>query len=266
MRAFQLFGTVLATLLLTACASSTSPQAAANAAATAQQAAPAEPVAPVTPPPQPAVEQAPEPVQQTPAQQASQAAKTPPATEPAQPAQPAQAAAPAPAAKPLPRVSLKTTMGEIVIELEQEKAPKSVDNFLKYVKSGFYNGTIFQRVEKGFVIQAGGYDAKLLPRRTRKPIVNESANGLSNGPYTVAMARQDDPNSATSQFFINLANNAGLDRENRMDAGYAVFGRVVEGQAVVDKIANVVVDDKPGFANVPVVPIVIKSAKVVKVK
>lgn len=261
MRAFQLFGAVLATLLLSACASSTSPQAAANAAAvTAQQAAPAEPVAPVTPPPQPTVEQAPEPVQQTPAQQASQAAQTPPA------AGPAQAAAPAPAARPLPRVSLKTSMGEIVIELEKDKAPKSVDNFLKYVKSGFYNGTIFQRVEKGFVIQAGGYDAKLLPRRTRKPIVNESANGLSNGPYTVAMARQDDPNSATSQFFVNLANNAGLDRENRMDAGYAVFGRVVEGQAVVDKIANVVVDDKPGFANVPVVPIVIKSAKVVKVK
>ena len=263
MRAFHLFGTVLASLVLSACASSTSPQAGANAAAVAaEQAAPAEPVAPVTPPPQPVVQPAPEPVQQTPAQQAAQAAGTPPAAAAApQAAEPA-----APPAKPLPRVSLKTTMGEIVIELEKDKAPKTVDNFLKYVKSGFYNGTIFQRVEKGFVIQAGGYDAKLTPRRTRKPIVNEAGNGLSNGPYTVAMARQDDPNSATSQFFVNLANNAGLDRENRMDAGYTVFGRVVEGQAVVDKIAGVVVDDKPGFANVPVVPIVIKSAKVVKVK
>lgn len=265
MRASHLFSAVLASLALSACASSTSPQAEANAAAVAaRQAAPADAVAPVTPPPQPAARTATEPVQATPAQQAAQAAQTPPATE-AAPAAAQQPAAQAPARK-LPRVSLKTTMGEIVIELEQDKAPKTVDNFLKYVKSGFYNGLIFQRVEKGFVIQAGGYDSKLVPRRTRKPIVNEAGNGLSNGPYTVAMARQDAPNSATSQFFINLANNAGLDRENRMDAGYAVFGRVVEGQAVVDKIADVVVDDKPGFANVPVVPIVIKSAKVVKVK
>lgn len=163
-----------------------------------------------------------------------------------------------------PQVSIKTTMGEIVIELDQEKAPQSVDNFLKYVKSGFYKGTIFHRVIDGFMIQAGGYDEKLRSKKTRKAIKSESANGLSNLAYTVAMARHDDPNSATSQFFINVADNAGLDRENRVDEGYTVFGKVVEGKDVVDKIKGVMVDDKAGFENIPVTPIVIKSATVVK--
>ncbi|HEU4852474.1 MAG TPA: peptidylprolyl isomerase [Telluria sp.] len=163
-----------------------------------------------------------------------------------------------------PQVSIKTNMGEIVLELDQEKAPKSVENFLQYVKSGFYKGTIFHRVIDGFMIQGGGYDEKLKSKKTRKPVKNEGGNGLSNLAYTVAMARHDDPDSATSQFFINVADNAGLDRENRMDAGYTVFGKVVEGKEVVDKIKAVVVDDKPGFENIPVTPIVIKSATVVK--
>ncbi|MGZ3184108.1 MAG: peptidylprolyl isomerase [Telluria sp.] len=168
-----------------------------------------------------------------------------------------------PAAPTGPRVALKTTMGEIVIELEQEKAPITTDNFLKYVKSGFYNGLIFHRVIDGFMIQTGGYDKNLKPKQTRKAIKNEAGNGLSNAPYTVAMAREAGADTATSQFFINVGDNAGLDRVNRNDAGYTVFGHVVEGKEVVDKIAKTVVDDKNAtFQNVPVTPIVITSAKV----
>lgn len=162
-----------------------------------------------------------------------------------------------------PQVSIKTTMGEIVLELDQEKAPKTVDNFLKYVKSGFYKGTIFHRVIDGFMIQAGGMDAKMNGRTTLKPIKNEADNGLHNDVYTVSMARENHPDSATSQFFINVANNAGLDYPN-MNGGYAVFGKVVQGQEVVDKIKGVVVDDMRGQQNVPVVPIVIKSVSVIK--
>ena len=163
-----------------------------------------------------------------------------------------------------PKVSLKTNMGVIVLELDQEKAPKSSANFLSYVKSGFYKGTIFHRVIDGFMIQAGGYDAKLQPKRTKKAIPSESKNGLSNVAYSVAMARTDNPNSATSQFFINVADNTPLDYPGQDGTGYTVFGRVVEGKEVVDKIKGVLVDDKPGFDNVPVTPIVIESAKVVK--
>lgn len=199
---------------------------------------------------------------------AAQQETTPPAAtqETAQPAP--QAAQPAAAQEPAraagPKVSIKTTMGEIVLELDQEKAPKTVDNFLKYVKAGFYKNTIFHRVIDGFMIQAGGYTADRKPKPTRKPIPSESRNDLSNLAYTVAMARHDNPNSATSQFFINVADNAGLDRANRVDEGYTVFGRVIEGKEVVDKIKGVVVDDKPGFENIPVTPIVIKSATVLK--
>ena len=163
-----------------------------------------------------------------------------------------------------PQVSIKTNMGEIVLELDQEKAPKSVANFLSYVKSGFYKGTIFHRVIDGFMIQAGGFDAKLQPKRTRDAIPIESKNGLSNVAYSVAMARGDRPNSATSQFFINVVDNPGLDYPGKDGHGYAVFGKVVKGQEVVDKIKGVLVDDKPGFQNVPVIPVVIESAKVVK--
>ena len=167
-------------------------------------------------------------------------------------------------AAPAPQVAIKTSMGEIVLELDQEKAPKSVANFLAYVKKGFYNGTIFHRVIDGFMIQAGGYDAKLQPKRTRNAIPLESKNGLSNVAYSVAMARGDNPNSATSQWFINVVDNPGLDFPGSDGHGYAVFGKVVKGQEVVDKIKGVLVDDKPGFQNVPVIPVVIESAKVVK--
>ncbi|MCS0590263.1 peptidylprolyl isomerase [Massilia norwichensis] len=165
-----------------------------------------------------------------------------------------------------PQVSLKTTMGEIVLELDQEKAPVTVANFLQYVKSGFYKGTIFHRVIDGFMIQGGGMDAQLKGRKTRPPIKNEGNNGLSNAAYTVAMAREDNPDSATSQFFINVADNFGLDAINRVDAGYTVFGKVVKGQEVVDKIKGVLVDDVKGMQNVPVTPVVIQSATIVKAK
>jgi len=162
-----------------------------------------------------------------------------------------------------PQVSLKTTMGEIVIELDQEKAPKSTANFLQYVKSGFYKGTVFHRVITDFMIQAGGYTEKLIDKPgVRKPIPSEARNGLSNKPYTVAMARTDNPNSATSQFFINTNDNAGLDYPGQDGHGYAVFGRVVKGQETVDKIKNVMVDDVRGMQNVPVVPVVIQNATI----
>ncbi|MDB5934712.1 MAG: Peptidyl-prolyl cis-trans isomerase [Massilia sp.] len=163
-----------------------------------------------------------------------------------------------------PQVTLKTTMGEIVLELDQQKAPKTVANFLQYVKSGHYKGTIFHRVMDGFMIQGGGMDAKLVTKKTGKPVKNEANNGLHNGPYSVAMARTGDPDSATSQFFINVADNTPLDYPGRDGFGYTVFGKVVKGQDVVDKIKGVVVDDVGGQQNVPVVPIVIQSATLVK--
>ena len=163
-----------------------------------------------------------------------------------------------------PQVSIKTSMGDIVVELDQEKAPKSVANFLSYVKSGHYKGTIFHRVIDGFMIQGGGMDAKLVQKPTKKPVQNEAKNGLKNVPYSLAMARTADPDSATSQFFINVAENTGLDYPGRDGFGYTVFGKVVEGQDVVDKIKGVLVDDVRGQQNVPVIPIVIKSATVIK--
>ena len=162
-----------------------------------------------------------------------------------------------------PQVALKTTMGEIVLELDAEKAPKSTANFLQYVKSGFYKGTVFHRVISDFMIQAGGYTEKLIDKPgVRKPIASEAQNGLSNKLYTVAMARTGDPNSATSQFFINTNDNAGLDYPGMDGHGYAVFGRVVKGQETVDKIKNVMVDDVRGMQNVPVTPVVIQNAAV----
>jgi peptidyl-prolyl cis-trans isomerase A (cyclophilin A)/peptidyl-prolyl cis-trans isomerase B (cyclophilin B) len=165
-----------------------------------------------------------------------------------------------------PQVSLKTSMGEIVLELDQEKAPITVANFLQYVKSGFYKGTIFHRVIDGFMIQAGGMDAQLHGRKTRPPIKNESNNGLSNAVYTVAMAREGNPDTATSQFFINVVDNPGLDFPNMNGSGYTVFGKVVKGQETVDKIKAVLVDDVKGMQNVPVTPVVIQSATIVKAK
>lgn len=163
-----------------------------------------------------------------------------------------------------PQVSINTSMGEIVLELDQEKAPKTVANFLSYVKSGHYKGTIFHRVIDGFMIQGGGLTPKLVTKPTGKPVQNEAKNGLLNVPYSVAMARTADPHSATSQFFINVAENTSLDYPGRDGFGYTVFGKVVSGQEVVDKIKGVLVDDVKGQQNVPVIPIVIKSATLVK--
>jgi len=166
----------------------------------------------------------------------------------------------------MPQVSIKTTEGEIILELNDEKAPKSVANFLAYVKSGFYKNPIFHRVIDGFMIQTGGYTKDLKGKPTLKPVKSESQNGLRNEPYTVAMARTDNPDSATSQFFINVANNEGLNYPMPDGVGYTVFGKVIQGQEVVDKIKGVLVDDKPMFANIPVNPITIKSVTVLKTK
>ena len=168
------------------------------------------------------------------------------------------------AAEPVsaPRVALKTSAGEIVLELNPMQAPKSVENFLQYVKSGQYNGTVFHRVIKGFMIQGGGMDMNMSEKPTRAPIRNEAANGLKNAAYTVAMARTSDPDSATAQFFINVADNAMLDFPQPDGAGYAVFGKVVQGKDVVDQIKAVATGDKGGHQNVPLKPVVITSARV----
>lgn len=169
-------------------------------------------------------------------------------------------------AKPNPRVTLETTKGKIVLELYPDKAPKTVDNFLQYVKSGHYNGIEFHRVIKDFMIQTGGFDAKGQGRPvTRKPIQNEADNGLTNETGTVAMARTGDPHSASAQFFINLKNNAFLNHKGKTPDGwgYCVFGKVVEGMDVVNAIAAVPVT-KGGLSEaVPNEPIVITKATVV---
>jgi peptidyl-prolyl cis-trans isomerase A (cyclophilin A) len=161
------------------------------------------------------------------------------------------------------KVRLATSAGDIVIELEPEKAPKSTDNFLKYVKAGHYDGLIFHRVIETFMIQGGGMKPDMSEKPTRPPIPLESGNGLSNLRGTLAMARTGDPNSATSQFFINVVDNVRLDKSEGRD-GYAVFGKVVEGMDVVDKIKVVPVQNKGMHQNVPVTPVTIKKATVEK--
>lgn len=160
----------------------------------------------------------------------------------------------------LPRVLLKTTQGEIVLELNSDRAPKSVENFLQYVKSGHYNGTIFHRVIDGFMIQGGGFDQKMVQKTTRAPIENEAKNGLKNEAYTVAMARTGAPHSATAQFFINVNDNPMLDFPSRDGWGYAVFGKVVKGKEAVDKIRMVSTTNQGPHQNVPSDPVVIESA------
>ena len=169
-------------------------------------------------------------------------------------------AANATAAADAPKVLLKTSMGDITLELNQEKAPKSVANFLQYVKNGHYNGTIFHRVIGSFMIQGGGFDTGMKQKATSPPIENEASNGLKNEPYSVAMARTSAPNSASAQFFINVKNNAFLNYPGQDGAGYAVFGKVVKGTEVVDKIKDV----QTGPGDVPVKPVVIESASIVK--
>jgi len=160
-------------------------------------------------------------------------------------------------------VKLQTTEGDIRIELNAEKAPKTVANFLQYVKSGHYNGVIFHRVIGNFMIQTGGYDAKLNQRPVKAPIPLESGNGLGNLRGTIAMARTNDPNSATSQFFINVVDNFNLDADvGRIGTGYAVFGQVVEGMDVVDKIRAVETTAKSVHENLPIKPIFITKASI----
>ena len=163
------------------------------------------------------------------------------------------------------KVRLATSQGDIVVELEKDKAPKSVENFLQYVKAGHYDGTIFHRVIDNFMIQGGGMKADMSEKPTRAPIPLESRTGLTNVRGTLAMARTMAPNSATAQFFINVKDNPFLDQANSRDGnGYAVFGKVVEGMAVVDKIKAVAVADKAGQQNVPVSPVTIKKATLEK--
>ena len=163
-------------------------------------------------------------------------------------------------AKTNPIVEVRTTLGAFQIELFEEEAPISVENFLKYVDDGFYDGTIFHRVIAGFVIQGGGYTPGLNEKTTRDPIRNESYNGLKNLRGTVAYARTTDPDSATSQWFVNLVDNAFLDRSGS-NAGYAVFGKVIEGLSVVDAIGSVPTGDQGGFSDVPVTDVIIQSIK-----
>jgi len=163
------------------------------------------------------------------------------------------------------KVRLATSQGDIVVELEKDKAPKSVENFLQYVQAGHYDGTVFHRVIDNFMIQGGGMKADMSEKPTRAPIPLESRSGLTNLRGTLAMARTMAPNSATAQFFINVKDNAFLDQVNSRDGnGYAVFGKVVEGMDVVDKIKAVAVADKAGQQNVPVAPVTIKKATLEK--
>jgi cyclophilin family peptidyl-prolyl cis-trans isomerase len=178
-----------------------------------------------------------------------------------------QAQAPAQTLQPAPGnpvVLIDTSMGSITIELFQAQAPASVENFLKYVQDGFYPGTIFHRVVSGYVIQGGGYTADLTEKPTRPPVQNEATNGLSNQRGTVSMARTRALRSATAQFFINLADNHSLDHRSYSpdEFGYAVFGRVIAGMDVVDRIAVVQTTVKDGMENVPVTPVVIKGMTV----
>ncbi len=160
-----------------------------------------------------------------------------------------------------PRVLLVTSEGRITLELDAARAPRSVSNFLEYVRAGHYDGTVFHRVIDGFMIQGGGFTPDMKQKATRAPIPLESQNGLKNTRGTVAMARTSDPNSATSQFFINVVDNPRLDHPNPDGHGYAVFGLVVEGMEVVDKIRAAATGNVGPFGNVPTKPIVIQSAK-----
>ena len=166
------------------------------------------------------------------------------------------------------KVKLETSMGDIVIELNEEAAPVTVKNFLRYVQEGFFDGTIFHRVIRTnpAMIQGGGFTVDMVQKRPHPPIVNEASNGLKNDRGTIAMARTSDPDSATAQFFINHKDNDFLNYVENRNPGYAVFGKVIEGMETVDKIATVKTATRMGMDDVPVEPVVIKSAKVVSGK
>jgi peptidyl-prolyl cis-trans isomerase B (cyclophilin B) len=162
-------------------------------------------------------------------------------------------------------VEMTTTFGSITLELDSEKAPKTVENFLSYVNDGFYNGTIFHRVIDNFMIQGGGFDANMQQKPTAEPIENEADNGLTNDRGTIAMARTMDPHSATAQFFINVKNNDFLNHsgKNMQGWGYAVFGRVISGDDVLDKIRGVSTGNLAGHQDVPTESVIIESVAVV---
>jgi peptidyl-prolyl cis-trans isomerase A (cyclophilin A) len=168
-----------------------------------------------------------------------------------------------------PKVEFKTTMGNFVVELDDAKAPKTTDNFLNYVKSGFYNGTIFHRVIDGFMIQGGGFTPDLIQKATNAPVASEAQNGLKNQTYTIAMARTSDPDSATAQFFINVKDNEGLNYPNAMGNGYTVFGKVISGTQTIDAIRRIptIVASAPKMGRMSDVPsktVTIESASVLK--
>lgn len=217
-----------------------------------------------------------------PDKQAQSAKPTPPPTEPVAkvPSSAAEKSAqspvevPKPAAVPQPAIAglpegvwvveLKTSRGDILLALDHKTAPITVQNFVQYVQDGFFDGTIFHRVIKGFMIQGGGFTPNLQQKPTRAPITNEASNGLKNLRGTISMARTNNPNSATSQFFINHVNNANLDFVQGGNPGYAVFGSVLKGMEVVDAIASVATTTKGQYQNVPVEPVIINSAKVIQ--
>jgi peptidyl-prolyl cis-trans isomerase A (cyclophilin A) len=171
---------------------------------------------------------------------------------------------PAALAQNAARVKLATSMGDIVLQLDAQKAPKTVANFLQYVKDKHYDGTVFHRVIDGFMIQGGGFTPELQQKPTRAPVALEAANGLKNRRGTVAMARTSDPDSATAQFFINVKDNDMLDAPNPDGHGYTVFGQVVSGMDVVDKIRQVPTGMQGGMRDVPATPVLIRSATVLR--
>ena len=165
-----------------------------------------------------------------------------------------------------PSVEMQTSMGTVVIELNSEKAPITVKNFLQYAKDGFYNGTIFHRTIEGFMIQGGGFTKDMNEKPTAGEIKNEASNGLKNERGTIAMARRQDPNSASSQFFINHKDNTSQLDYPLNNGGYAVFGKVTQGMDVVDKIAKVPTGNKGMHQNVPIEPVIIQSVKIISDK
>lgn len=166
---------------------------------------------------------------------------------------------------PAANILMTTTVGPMTLELDADNAPKTVENFLSYVSSGFYDGTIFHRVINNFMVQGGGFTADMEQKETQAPIENEANNGLKNAQGTIAMARTQDPHSATAQFFINVQDNDFLNHtgENMQGWGYAVFGKVTEGEGVLDKIRCVQTGSQAGHQDVPVEPIIIESVTII---
>jgi len=156
-------------------------------------------------------------------------------------------------------INIKTNRGSFTIELDKNKAPISSENFLNYVNNGFYKGTIFHRVIDGFMIQGGGFDEAMGQKDTEAPIKNEANNGLKNESYTLAMARTSDPDSATSQFFINVSNNSFLDYPGQDGFGYCVFGKVTEGKDIIDQIKSIKTGSSNGHQDVPLEPIIVED-------